>query len=204
MYIEIKDGSNRTYYIRGQIRQYGLSFKKTGKYTGKWAGNVSEDLIGEIEAFCNKNHVKLYKKEEGYARSSNYADAFFAGNTGFRGDGETYRCSYCGRIIRRSKGEVTVDHLIPVKGVANTSFWHKRVRQYMDRKGIRDINQIENLVPACSHCNLSKGSRMGFWIIRGYLGRNERFWKAAYLLMAVASVAILSVCIIMVLSRLQH
>jgi hypothetical protein len=42
--------------------------------------------------------------------------------------------------------------------------------------GIKNINDIENLVAACHHCNSSKGSKMGFWLIRGMLGRHPVFW----------------------------
>ena len=42
--------------------------------------------------------------------------------------------------------------------------------------GIRGSNDLKNLVPACRKCNLRKGTRMGWWIIKGFLGRMSWYW----------------------------
>lgn len=180
MYIEIKDGRKKTYPVKEDIKSFGLHFKKTGKYIGKWTGDINNENIDAVRQFCKKKHLNLYIKEEGYYRSGDYSKLFFDSKKGIKGNADKYRCVYCGKVIRRSRGQVTVDHLFPVASVKNNSFWHVRVRQILDRLDIKDINQIENLVPACGHCNSSKGSKLGIWTIRGYLGQFDWFWYTLY------------------------
>ena len=50
--IEVYNGINKTYYCRYDLNAFGLSFKKTGKYSGKWVGKADEDKANAIEEYC--------------------------------------------------------------------------------------------------------------------------------------------------------
>lgn len=118
-------------------------------------------------------------------RSTTYRKTFFK-NT-HPAIANRYFCTYCGRLLK--KKDVTVDHLYPIN-VAQKS---RRLRRKLKRKGITDINDIQNLVPACKKCNSRKGKRMGIWILRGKLGRHKAYWIARYgiRLMAFAIIMIM-------------
>ena len=47
--IEVYNGINKTYYCRCDLNAFGLSFKKTGKYSGKWVGKADEDKANAIK-----------------------------------------------------------------------------------------------------------------------------------------------------------
>jgi len=55
--------------------------------------------------------------------------------------------------------------------------------------GISGANDAKNLVAACRRCNSKKGTKMGLWIVRGFLGRSELLWKIRKL----ARIAIIAV-----------
>lgn len=41
---------------------------------------------------------------------------------------------------------------------------------------MESINDLRNLVAACSRCNSKKSAKMGIWIIRGKIGRHQHLW----------------------------
>lgn len=106
-------------------------------------------------------------------RSANYRYNFFRINPGIGKHRKYYHCSYCGHIKR--KDDITVDHLIPVNKVLkgrHKRFWRMMLRTH----GINDVNDTRNLVPACKGCNSKKGTKTGWWIIKGLIGRHFGFW----------------------------
>ena len=56
--IEVYNGINKT-YTAGAINAFGLSFKKTGKYSGKWVGKADEDKANAIKEYCIKNKLRV-------------------------------------------------------------------------------------------------------------------------------------------------
>lgn len=102
-------------------------------------------------------------------RSATYRKNFFAVNRPVKQN--KYRCVYCGMLFPKSK--ITVDHLYPVSQAKKSVL----LRSYLRMRGYKNINDIKNLVPACEKCNKSKGKKGGIWIIRGTLGRHEKYWR---------------------------
>lgn len=117
-----------------------------------------------------------------YERSTNYRRTFLRHNKGIFKSGN-YLCSYCGKLITPQK--MTVDHLIPINKVRK----RKIPRILMRLRGIRNINDLNNLVPSCSSCNSRKSDKMGFWIIRGDIGKHSWFWIWKWsTMLAIASI----------------
>lgn len=119
-------------------------------------------------------HRYKQKKQpkEKYIRSNGYRKDFLEFNKGYKGDGETYHCAYCGKKIRKEKMEV--DHIVAVDAAQK----HLIPRAYLKLIGAENINDHKNLVAACIRCNRKKGRKYSIgWIIRGGLGRNIWFWR---------------------------
>ena len=43
---------------------------------------------------------------------------------------------------------------------------------------IAGVNDVKNLVPACSGCNRKKGAKLGRWITKARLGKHRSYWIA--------------------------
>lgn len=166
--IEVYNGINKTYYCRCDLNAFGLSFKKTEKYSGKWVGKADEDKANAIKEYCIKNKLRVNITDLAYTRAHNYREVYFENNKGIFGDGRYYHCVYCGKILKKDK--VTVDHFFPINKVKNSPYSSINIR-LLKKFGIEDINDKRNLVCACKSCNSSKGSKGGIWLVRGYLGR---------------------------------
>ena len=111
----------------------------------------------------------MKKRKRIYERSDDYRKNFLKYNKGVFGSGN-YHCSYCGKILSPQK--MRVDHLIPIHRVKKFGF----ARILMWFEGIRNINDVKNLVPACERCNSKKSSNMGLWLIKGEWGRHIWNW----------------------------
>ena len=70
--------------------------------------------------------------------------------------------------------DLEVDHLIPVAKAKNSM----GVRTWMQLCGIKNVNDSKNLVASCSRCNGHKSDKMGFWTLRGMIGRYKATWVA--------------------------
>ena len=113
-----------------------------------------------------------------YARASNYRKTFFEENKG------PYRCAYCGK--RLSANNLEVDHLIPVaKAKSETS-----VRALLQICGMKNVNDSKNLVASCHKCNHKKLDKMGFWVIRGFVGRHRIVWTIRDVILTIAIILI--------------
>ena len=104
-----------------------------------------------------------------YQRSTDYRRQFLRHNKGIFGGGNFF-CSYCGKLLTPQK--MTVDHLIPVNKVKKIGI----ARLIMKVRGIRNINDINNLIPSCYRCNSRKSDKMGFWILKGDIGKHPWYW----------------------------
>lgn len=119
-----------------------------------------------------------------YQRSTDYRRQFLRHNKGIFGGGNFF-CSYCGKILTPQK--MTVDHLIPINKVKKIGI----ARLIMKIRGIHNINDVNNLIPSCNRCNSRKSDKMGFWIIRGDVGKHYWYWiLKRSLILAVAIVLI--------------
>ena len=173
--VEKDDGSLVLY--RRQLRQFGLKEESQSRFTGT---AVTKRRISNIKRFCRKIHARFYYDDANWTRSTNYRSTFFAYNPPMAGN--TYICVYCGRRIR--KEHITIDHIYPVAKIASS----RRLQKKLNRKGIRGANAPENLVPACSQCNLRKGTKTGLWVLRAKIGKNESLWRARKLLRLMAAI----------------
>lgn len=133
-------------------------------------------LIRKLER--KKIPYKAYNEE--YARNTNYRGMFFRQTEG------PYRCRYCNR--RLTDDEVIVDHIIPVKQAMN----NKKAQRILKRHHIDNVNQLENLVASCTDCNEEKGTQLGQWTKKGFLG----FWKYHFYRLILSIVKILLLTII--------
>lgn len=74
------------------------------------------------------------------------------------------RCRYCGRRLSREAAEA--DHVIPVAKAKRSRFY----RALLSLRGITNVNDPRNIVPACHSCNSRKGDKTGIWLIKAVLG----------------------------------
>lgn len=170
MRYEIKNGKNKTYYFKNELKEFGCQFKKTGKYSGYWYLNTEDQfLANRLQAYCLKKGLTFLILESSYSRNAHFRADFFANNKPIIKNGKPYyRCVYCGRHFQ--KNQITIDHLYPIHKVKNSSFRNIN-RKLLKKLDIEDINDCKNLVAACSSCNKRKSKKTGLWLIRGYLGK---------------------------------
>lgn len=166
----LRDGRNKTYNKRKTLRNLGYT------YSPDDYGYIAYGTRGDRkthERTARKLGLRLVAKDEDFARDNTYRQRFFSANPPkIRGK---YQCVYCGRLM--DKEHTTVDHVIPVFQ-AQTSPYVQRLMQLM---GITDVNELDNLVPACSSCNTRKGSDYSLmWTIRARLGSRPAFWGILY------------------------
>lgn len=148
-----------------RLRQYGLSVWDRDVCRGA----VTEKKSVALRSYCRKAHLH-FAYDNGYgSRSTSYRTEFFAAYPPPIRH-RFYFCAYCGRLVPAK--DVTVDHLYPIGKVSK----NLKLQKKMNRLGIRSVNDVRNLVPACSSCNQKKGTRMGRWIMRGRFGRHPALW----------------------------
>lgn len=193
MKIEIKDGINKTYYYRKQLKEFGCTFKRTGKYNGYWSIDTDDKYLAQnIKNFCVRERLMFYEVNNPYKRNSHYRADYFAKNKPLIKNGRKYyRCCYCGKYFL--KKDITIDHLYPVSRVNNK--YRTFNRNILEKFDITDINDTRNLVSACIRCNKKKSNKTGIWLLRGLLGRNIWFWKLYYSLISL--ICLLGIIIIL-------
>lgn len=196
MRYEIKNGTNKTYYFRKKLKEFGCQFKKTGKYSGYWFLNTEDQfLANRLYAFCKKKGLTFMSIDSSYTRNAHYRADFFATNKPIiKDDKPYYRCVYCGKLVPKNK--ITIDHLYPIHKVKK-SINRNFNRQMLKKFEIYDINDCKNLVPACSRCNKRKSKKTGIWLLRGYFGNNPIFWT-------MINVFLVLFCIIGILIIVSH
>ena len=132
--------------------------------------NLSEREEKSLYRYCRLRNLSIDKLNMDQKRSSDYRKKFFDNNKPTCNHNTKYRCVYCGRKL--SPAKVTVDHLYPVDKAMRSDKICKKMR----RQGINNVNDVNNLVPACERCNKSKSNHMGKWIIKGKLGQLRWYW----------------------------
>lgn len=161
------------------------SYKENGIYY--FCGRLNERRFETFKYYCMDNHLKFRINNEFGTRSATYRKEFFKHNPPCIG--KYYFCSYCGIPLTRKT--LTVDHLYPVGAVSKDIKLQKKLK----RKGIHNINDVKNLVPACSRCNGRKGKKMGKWILKGEIGRHQKLWVVRHLV-RIAVLVLLAWCVI--------
>ncbi|MDO4289464.1 MAG: HNH endonuclease signature motif containing protein [Eubacterium sp.] len=170
-------GEGPGFWIRRRLKKQGFEKYQQGAGRPYWKKQMTFDggLVKKYERYCQKKGLSFSCTDIKYTRSAGYRRAFFEHNGGILGRGGHYFCAYCGRI--HSARKITVDHLLPIHGVST----RRSYRFFLRLLGMADVNDVQNLVPACEGCNQKKGSRGGLWILRGMLGRHNAFWYLIYL-----------------------
>ena len=137
----------------------------------------------QVDKKLRKLRVRREWFQSEWVRSGNYRKDFFAANKG------PYRCRYCNRLLKKDYMEI--DHLIPIDK-AKVKGHYRRV---LEKKGIRNVNDIRNLVPACQRCNRLKGSKTGIWYIKGILGQYPTYWKIRRFILIILEIVFVIGCI---------
>ena len=171
--VRISDGKNKIYYNRKELFKMGFRFNKRSK-PGE---SFYEKKCDEGEA----HEVSIFSKQQGlecdlipaeYTRSNDYRKEFFKVQKPAKE--ALYRCAYCGKKFPYS--QIQVDHIYPVNGLS----YCNRTRRRAARHGIKEANDPKNLCCACKKCNTRKGTKLGLWIPRGFLGKKEWLWKLRF------------------------
>ena len=157
------------------------NLRKLKKYGLQWdgfafTGVVDGRKLKKIQYLCQANNYHFKIKNSLGERRPDYRKRFFVEVPPYFGD--YYICAYCGKWLKKER--VTVDHLYPIGKVSESI----RLQKKLLKKGIKNVNDIRNLVPACEPCNLKKGKQVGNWIRRGKYGRNKWLWVVRYFLRA--------------------
>lgn len=130
-------------------------------------------FVRYFKRYNARNQSKQVKSmNQKYQRSDTYRTEFIRNWPPRAGK---YRCVYCGRKI--SKNDMEVDHVVPVKAVSHNLLYRLMVPP-------EGVNSLSNLVPACHKCNRRKGSKCGFWLIRG------KFWRICFPLYTILRIAL--------------
>lgn len=145
------------------MKKYNIK-SKPGPYGSYFTIEANAKERKDIERKAKRCGIKYRVYDKKWDRSSDYRSEFFKHNS------EPFRCRYCNKKLK--KNEVVVDHIIPVGKVKKNSF----ARTLLYIQGISTVNDYRNLAPACNKCNKKKSDQMGFWIIRGFLGKYRLYW----------------------------
>lgn len=125
---------------------------------------ISSLFAWKINKLLNKKKFRYRSYDKRYARSSNYRKKFLK-----KVDGPLF-CAYCGKRLKAKKMEV--DHIIPV----NQAKTNPTARLWLQLLLMNGVNDSRNLVSSCEKCNLKKSDKMGFWVIKGFIGKHRIYW----------------------------
>ena len=157
-----------------RLRRYGL--KHTGENT--FIGNVPRRKYTKFCEYCRRYKIRYRINNTFGVRNSGYRTIFFQNHRSVFGN--MYFCAYCGRLMK--KKNVSVDHIYPVDKVSKSP----KMQRKLKLRRMTDVNDKRNLVASCKRCNLRKGTRTGFWIFRGKIGKSNLFWIVRYVIRIVA------------------
>lgn len=144
---------------RHWMKRYDLSSIE-GKYGVYYRIKTDNEAVRKkITRKLRFHNIKHRVYDSNYTRSSSYRKKFIEAYP------PPYRCAYCGRFLTLNK--MQVDHVIPVNKAKSSP----KARRILKKKGIQNVNDLKNLVPSCSRCNEKKGTKMGWWVVKGY------FWN---------------------------
>lgn len=152
------------YHLKKDLIKAGLYEDTSGIFIGK----ISTRKAVKIQKICDREYVRIDYTDTRWFRNDKYRKEFFAHNKPIIKD--SYFCAYCGKILTRKN--ITVDHLYPIDKARSDIKLQKKLL----KRGITNINNADNLVPACMDCNKKKGTSIDGWIFRGQLGRHKIYW----------------------------
>lgn len=162
----IDNGYSKTFIYKEDIKKMGFTYDTDCQ---NWKKEIYSDTeLKKIDSFCGKRGLAFISPFT--KRSNNYRDKFFNANPPINKHGK-YRCVYCGRKLKRDK--VSVDHIVSVY----RSQVSQKSRNKLKKMNCESVNDVKNLVPACKHCNSSKGYWLYPWIWMAKIGKSEKFWK---------------------------
>ena len=164
-YLEIQSGRNSTYRYRKKLFRNGFSLIRKSSGKAFFSKKVTKAECKKWEWFCRWHGLRSVSYNTRYVRSNDYRENFLSTISS-----KKVFCAYCGTRIPISK--ITVDHIIPIQK-AKTS---KSARFLLMVSGINNVNDTRNLVCSCRLCNSRKGTKTGFWIIKGVIGKNQWLW----------------------------
>lgn len=182
--IRVRSGANsvRRYRFSLWWKRYIFNPRSNGR--GFYEKDCSKWEKNKMFHFCRRRKLSLDAVPTQYTRSRNYRNEFlqkikqYPGDTGARTAEENWQ------------GE---DHNRPYFPV-HCMEEYPAVRRRAALFGIRGSNDLKNLVPACRRCNLRKGTQMGWWIIKGFLGRTWWYWPVRKLLRLTVILAVAYLC----------
>jgi hypothetical protein len=154
------------------VGRHGFT-EKTNQHGSYFYLETSSMDSWQIQTIMRLHQYKYRAYDKRYERSSNYRKEFFEHHKG------PYRCAYCGRRLKNEL--IEVDHLVPVSKAKSKI----GVRNWLHICGILDVNDPKNLVASCKNCNRKKSDKMGFWVIRGMLGRFNIVWTIRDIIVAI-------------------
>lgn len=158
----------RTYSHRHYLAQEGFHFVKRSYGRSYWQKKCdNRNLCLMYQTYCKENRLRCNVYESRYLRDHSYRNVYMQRIKGRR---KYLFCAYCG--IPKRIETITVDHIIPVKKAKYT----RMAKWLMKQFSIKDVNDYANLCASCKHCNSRKGTKMGMWLLRGYLGRYQWLW----------------------------
>ncbi len=163
-----------------QLRKMHFFLKKEPglRYYQHHVDDDNKDELKRLKRYCRHRLLVYSITEDRMERSPNYRRRFFRECRGIFGS-RFYLCAYCGRPM--SASHTVVDHIIPVYK-AGTSRYYQHL---LALRHIRNVNDIRNLAPSCTRCNLEKSAYGGFWVMRGFFGRSwlrKLLWEILLLL----------------------
>ena len=153
--------------------------EKENKYGVFFTTEVPAMDAWQTKMMLSRRGYKYRSFDRRYERSTNYRKIFFDNNHG------PYYCAYCGK--RLSAQYLEVDHLIPVAKAKNSM----GVRTWMQLCGIKNVNESKNLVASCSRCNGRKSDKMGWWTIKGMIGRYRATWIVRNIVVIIIALVVI-------------
>lgn len=168
VYIRISNGDNQIYNYRVTLARSGFTFNKRAYGKSFYELLTSNRIAADWEKFAKQAGLRIDIIPMNYARNTEYRNTYFKNNT--PAVQARYRCAYCGRTLLYK--DTTIDHIFPINKLSYEESVRKRAKDW----GINGANEEPNLVPACKSCNSKKGTKMGSWIYKGFLGKSEKLW----------------------------
>lgn len=162
--------------------------KATSPYGTYYTVKANEKEKRKILRQAMWHNVRTRAYESRWARSDDYRRVFFAHTS------PPYECLYCGRYI--GSDQMQVDHIVPVSAVKKSAY----ARWLLERKGIRNVNDIRNLAPSCRRCNARKGTKLGLWYIRACLHKRSDWEKIKARIILWASIFFALAAVILILT----
>lgn len=169
----VKDSPERkTYPERNRLKKNGFQWNAK---ENAWQIKIPKSEVNSyLHRYGQQMRFSVSTDEPEYSKQSSqsYRKAFLNAYS----HSQPYHCVYCGRRLSlQSSGnrQLTIDHIVSERSVNGSPNSLENRKRAAKQWKITNINQIDNLVPACASCNQKKGGDSKLIEIgRGILGRN--------------------------------